>query len=102
MDLSQRQQCHNICPSLWMAIAIITKTHGLPTGGGHIAGKDNLDPLVEHCMDIGNRALTVFGFLAKIGGAQPVKLALLSCLSKPSADQLPRMRHQISFALYRG
>ena len=22
------------------------KAHGLPTGGGHIAGKDNLDPLV--------------------------------------------------------
>lgn len=74
------------------------KAHGLPTGGGHIAGKDNLDPLVEHCMDIGIRALTVFAFSSENWQRPPHEVALLMKLLEQTVyDQLPRMlRHQIS------
>lgn len=74
------------------------KAHGLPTGGGHIAGKDNLDPLVEHCMDIGIRALTVFAFSSENWQRPPNEVALLMKLLEQTVhDQLPRMlRHQIS------
>ena len=74
------------------------KAHGLPTGGGHIAGKDNLDPLVEHCMDIGIRALTVFAFSSENWQRPANEVALLMKLLEQTVhDQLPRMlRHQIS------
>lgn len=74
------------------------KAHGLPTGGGHIAGKDNLDPLVEHCMDIGIRALTVFAFSSENWQRPANEVALLMTLLEQTVhDQLPRMlRHQIS------
>lgn len=74
------------------------KAHGLPTGGGHIAGKDNLDPLVEHCMDIGIRALTVFAFSSENWQRPASEVALLMKLLEQTVhDQLPRMlRHQIS------
>ncbi len=74
------------------------KAHGLPTGGGHIAGKDNLDPLVEHCMDIGIRALTVFAFSSE-NWQRPANevVLLMKLLEQTVHDQLPRMlRHQIS------
>lgn len=74
------------------------KAHGLPIGGGHIAGKDNLDPLVEHCMDIGIRALTVFAFSSENWQRPANEVALLMTLLEQTVhDQLPRMlRHQIS------
>lgn len=74
------------------------KAHGLPSGGGHIAGKDNLDPLVEHCMDIGIRALTVFAFSSE-NWQRPANevVLLMKLLEQTVHDQLPRMlRHQIS------
>lgn len=73
------------------------KAHGLPTGGGHIAGKDALDPLVEHCAKIGIKALTVFAFSSENWQRPPDEVALLMrLLSETIDDQLPRMfRHQI-------
>lgn len=68
------------------------KAHGLAVGGGHIAGKDNLDPLVEHCMDIGIRALTVFAFSSENWQRPPNEVALLMQLLEQTVhDQLPRM-----------
>jgi len=74
------------------------KARGLPTGGGHIAGKDNLDPLVEHCMDIGIHGLTVFAFSSENWQRPANEVALLMKLLEQTVhDQLPRMlRHQIS------
>lgn len=73
------------------------KAHGLPTGGGHIAGKDALDPLVEHCAKIGIKALTVFAFSSENWQRPPDEVALLMrLLSETIDDQLPRMfRHHI-------
>lgn len=73
------------------------KAHGLPTGGGHIAGKEALDPLVEHCAKIGIKTFTVFAFSSENWQRPPDEVALLMrLLSETIDDQLPRMfRHQI-------
>lgn len=74
------------------------KAHGLPTGGGHIAGKQSLDPLVEHCVRIGVKALTVFAFSSENWQRPPDEVALLMRLLEETIhDQLPRMfRHDIA------
>lgn len=73
------------------------KAHGLPMGGGHLAGKEALDPLVEHCATIGIQVLTVFAFSSENWQRPPDEVALLmQLLSETIDDQLPRMfRHQI-------
>lgn len=73
------------------------KAHNLPKGGGHLAGKDALDPLVEHCAKIGIKTLTVFAFSSENWQRPPDEVALLMrLLSETIDDQLPRMfRHQI-------
>lgn len=73
------------------------KAHNLPKGGGHLAGKDALDPIVEHCVKIGIRTLTVFAFSSENWQRPPDEVALLMrLLSETIDDQLPRMfRHQI-------
>lgn len=73
------------------------KAHGLPTGGGHLAGKDALDPLVEHCAKIGIKTFTVFAFSSENWQRPPDEVALLMrLLSDTIDDQLPRMfRHHI-------
>ncbi len=73
------------------------KAHGLPTGGGHIAGKDALDPLVAHCAKIGIKVFTVFAFSSENWQRPPDEVALLMrLLSETINDQLPRMfRHEI-------
>ena len=77
------------------------KAHGLATGGGHIAGKQSLDPLVEHCARIGVKALTVFAFSSENWQRPANEVALLmQLLEQTIQDQLPRMfRHQIAYAL---
>lgn len=74
------------------------KAQGLPTGGGHIAGKQSLDPLVEHCVRIGVKALTVFAFSSENWQRPPDEVALLMRLLEETIhDQLPRMfRHDIA------
>ncbi|MFW2176229.1 MULTISPECIES: polyprenyl diphosphate synthase [unclassified Moraxella] len=74
------------------------KAHGLPTGGGHIAGKQTLDPLVEHCVKIGVKALTVFAFSSENWQRPADEVALLMRLLEETIhDQLPRMfRHEIA------
>lgn len=74
------------------------KVHGLPSGGGHIAGKQALDPLVEHCVKIGIKVLTVFAFSSENWQRPADEVALLmGLLEQTIHDQLPRMfRHQIS------
>ena len=74
------------------------KAHGLATGGGHLAGKQSLDPLVEHCARIGVKALTVFAFSSENWQRPANEVALLmQLLEQTIQDQLPRMfRHQIA------
>ncbi|WP_019518621.1 polyprenyl diphosphate synthase [Faucicola boevrei] len=74
------------------------KAHGLATGGGHLAGKDALDPIVEHCARIGVRVLTVFAFSSENWQRPPNEVALLmQLLEQAIYDQLPRMfRHEIA------
>lgn len=68
------------------------KAHGLAMGGGHVAGKDTLDPIVEHCLDIGVEVLTVFAFSSENWQRPAPEVALLMrLLAKTIADQLPRM-----------
>ena len=73
------------------------KAHGLPTGGGHIAGKDNLDPLVEHCMDIGIRALTVFAFSSENWQRPANEVALLMKLLEQTVHDNCRGCYVIKF-----
>lgn len=52
-------------PSSWMAtIALQRKSNA--KGDGHREGKNVLDPIVEHCVKTGVRALTVLHFRVKI------------------------------------
>lgn len=74
------------------------KCHDLPSGGGHVAGKQSLDPLVEHCARIGVKVLTVFAFSSENWQRPPDEVALLmQLLEQTIQDQLPRMfRHEIA------
>ncbi|MDO4251048.1 MAG: undecaprenyl diphosphate synthase family protein, partial [Moraxella sp.] len=47
------------------------KAHSLARGAGHIAGKDALDPIVEHCLAQGVQVLTVFAFSSE-NWARPI------------------------------
>ena len=73
------------------------KAQALPKGGGHIAGKDALDPIVEHCARLGVQVLTVFAFSSENWARPPDEVALLmSLFEKTIHDQVPRMHaHQI-------
>ena len=53
------------------------KAQALPKGGGHIAGKDALDPIVEHCARLGVQVLTVFAFSSENWARPPDEVALL-------------------------
>ncbi len=74
------------------------KSHGLATGGGHLAGKDALDPLVEHCVRIGIEVLTVFAFSSENWQRPQFEVDLLmQLLGQTIHDQLPRMfQHKIA------
>lgn len=43
------------------------KKNQMQKGDGHREGKNVLDPIVEHCVKTGVRALTVLHFRVKIG-----------------------------------
>ncbi|ELA08226.1 undecaprenyl pyrophosphate synthetase [Moraxella macacae 0408225] len=74
------------------------KACGLAVGEGHLAGKDALDPIVEHCAKIGIQVLTVFAFSSENWQRPPNEVALLmQLLEQTIQDQLPRMfRHEIA------
>lgn len=88
------------------------KIRQLAVGGGHIAGKDALDPVVEHCRELGVKVLTVFAFSSENWHRPADEVALLmQLLAQTITEQLPRMqrfnirlrfigeRHQLSDAL---
>lgn len=64
----------------------------LPEGGGHKAGKQNLDPIVEHARRVGVKALTVFAFSSENWQrpAQEVTL-LMELFGQAVREQIPRM-----------
>ncbi|WP_049236354.1 polyprenyl diphosphate synthase [Moraxella canis] len=68
------------------------KSKQLATGAGHVAGKDALDPIVEHCLAIGVQALTVFAFSSENWARPKDEVDLLMrLLSQTIYEQLPRM-----------
>ncbi len=68
------------------------KAHRLGSGGGHIAGKDALDPVVEYCREVGVDVLTVFAFSSENWQRPANEVALLmQLLSLTIDEQLPRM-----------
>ncbi len=68
------------------------KAHRLGSGGGHIAGKDALDPVVEYCREVGVEVLTVFAFSSENWQRPANEVALLmQLLSLTIDEQLPRM-----------
>ncbi|OOR89933.1 di-trans,poly-cis-decaprenylcistransferase [Moraxella caviae] len=68
------------------------KAHALPTGAGHVKGKDALDPIVEHCLEKGVQVLTVFAFSSENWARPKVEVDLLmDLLAKSINEQIPRM-----------
>lgn len=69
------------------------KRNQLATGDGHRAGKVQLDPLVEHCREIGVQALTVFAFSSENWNRPAQEVALLMQLLEDTIlEQKPRMK----------
>lgn len=69
------------------------KKHGMAKGQGHLAGKQSLDPIVEHCRKIGIRALTVFAFSSENWQRPQDEVELLMMLLEQAIhEQLPRMQ----------
>lgn len=68
------------------------KAQKLAAGAGHIAGKDALDPIVEHCLARGVQVLTVFAFSSENWArpANEVEL-LMQLLEQTIHEQMPRM-----------
>lgn len=74
------------------------KKNQLATGEGHRVGKNQLDPIVEYCREIGVQALTVFAFSSENWNrpAQEIKL-LMALLEESIHEQMSRMeRYQIA------
>ena len=68
------------------------KKNQLGTGEGHRAGKDQLDPIVEHCRELGVKALTVFAFSSENWNRPDKEVALLMHLLEEAIhEQIPRM-----------
>lgn len=74
------------------------KKHRLASGEGHRAGKDSLDPIVEHCRKTGISALTIFAFSSENWNRPVVEVELLmQLLEEAIHQQIPRMHaHQIA------
>lgn len=93
-------------PTIPKHIAIImdgnnryAKKQGLPMGGGHIAGKDSLDPIVEFCLQKSVQVLTVFAFSSENWTRPKAEVDLLmELLEQTIYEQLPRM-HQYQVRL---
>lgn len=73
------------------------KLHGLPMGAGHSAGKEALDPIVEHCLARGVQVLTVYAFSSENWSRPKAEVALLmELLATTIHEQMPRMnKYQI-------
>lgn len=70
------------------------KLHALPMGGGHLAGKNSLDPIVECCAKVGVQVLTVFAFSSENWARPQAEVSLLMTLLATTIDeQLPKL-HQ--------
>jgi undecaprenyl diphosphate synthase len=68
-------------------------------GDGHREGKNTLDPIVEHCKDVGVSALTVFAFSSENWNRPQFEVDLLMRLLEETIhEQLPRMA-QFNIAL---
>ncbi len=68
------------------------KAHQLATGAGHVAGKDALDPIVEHCLARGVQVLTVFAFSSENWARPKAEVELLMRLLEQTIhEQMPRM-----------
>ncbi|MDO5650695.1 MAG: polyprenyl diphosphate synthase [Moraxella sp.] len=68
------------------------KARELAKGGGHIAGKDALDPIVEHCLTKGVQVLTVFAFSSENWARPKAEVNLLMRLLESTIhEQMPRM-----------
>ena len=68
-------------------------------GDGHREGKNNLDPIVEHCKEVGVHALTVFAFSSENWKRPQFEVDLLMHLLEETIhEQLPRME-QFNIAL---
>ncbi|MEF9955995.1 MAG: polyprenyl diphosphate synthase [Acinetobacter sp.] len=68
-------------------------------GDGHREGKNTLDPIVEHCKDVGVSALTVFAFSSENWNRPQFEVNLLMRLLEETIhEQLPRMA-QFNIAL---
>jgi undecaprenyl diphosphate synthase len=74
------------------------RRQGLGQGAGHLAGKNNLDPIVEQARRLGIRALTVFAFSSENWRRPPDEVALLmQLLAETIHEQMIRMhRYQIA------
>lgn len=74
------------------------KRQALGEGEGHRAGKNQLDPIVEHARRVGINALTVFAFSSENWQRPPSEVALLMDLfAKTIREQIPRMKkHDIA------
>lgn len=69
------------------------KANALDKGEGHVAGKDALDPIVEYCIEIGIKVLTVFAFSSENWQRPASEVALLMhLLAATIHEQMPRMQ----------
>jgi len=68
------------------------RANDLGQGEGHVAGKDALDPIVEHCLEVGVEVLSVFAFSSENWQRPAAEVALLMrLLTSTIHEQLPRM-----------
>jgi len=71
------------------------RQHHLQDGGGHRAGKDQLDVIAQHARKLGLEVLTVFAFSSENWRRPPAEVALLMELFEQSLlEQVPRMLGQ--------
>ncbi|WP_268993021.1 polyprenyl diphosphate synthase [Psychrobacter sp. I-STPA10] len=64
----------------------------MPKGQGHVMGKDALDPIVEYCLQVGIKVLTVFAFSSENWQRPAEEVALLMrLLTATIYEQMPRM-----------
>ncbi|WP_445115987.1 polyprenyl diphosphate synthase [Acinetobacter sp. WZC-1] len=74
------------------------KKKQLQKGAGHREGKNVLDPIVEHCRNVGVRALTVFAFSSENWSRPQSEVDLLMALLEEAIhEQIQRMeQYEIS------
>ncbi len=99
-DLTDRAKGH--AANLPRHVAVIMdgnnrfgRQHHLTNGGGHRAGKDQLDVIAQHARRVGIEVLTVFAFSSENWRRPPDEVALLMQLFEQVVqEQVPRMLEQ--------